>query len=274
MGTLRLPGLIDVHVHLREPGGEQKEDMASGSAAALNGGVTMLLDMPNTYPPIVDGAALALKQRLAGQKALCDMGFYVGATETNALEAAGLAGQAVGLKIYLDQTYGPLRMSNLAALLAHFRTWPAGRPIAVHAEGLSAAIAIGLARSFGRRLHLCHVSLAGEIALVRAAKEFGRGADLRGDAPPPVPDRGGCSAAGTIWGNEAAAGDRGRPGGVVGQPGCRGLYRHRSRAAHPGRKRERHAAAGSPGAGDDAAAAADRRRRGPAHPGAVGGADT
>lgn len=173
MGTLRIPGLIDPHVHLREPGGEQKEDMASGSAAALNGGVTMLLDMPNTYPPVVDGAALALKRQLAGQKALCDVGFYVGATETNAQEAAGLAGQAVGLKVYLDQTYGPLRMRDLAALLAHFRTWPAGRPIAVHAEGLSAAIAIGLARSFGRRLHLCHVSLAGEIALVRAAKESG-----------------------------------------------------------------------------------------------------
>jgi len=173
MSSLRLPGLIDVHVHLREPGGEQKEDMTSGSAAALNGGVTMLLDMPNTNPPIVGQATLALKQQLADQKALCDVGFYVGATEANAQEAADLAGQAVGLKVYLDQTYGPLQMRNLAALLAHFRAWPAGRPIAVHAEGLSAAIAIGLARSFGRRLHLCHVSLADEIALVRAAKESG-----------------------------------------------------------------------------------------------------
>ena len=173
MGILRLPGLIDVHVHLREPGGEQKEDIASGSAAALDGGVTMLLDMPNTYPPIVDEAALALKRQLADQKALCDVGFFVGATETNAQEAAGLAGQVVGLKIYLDETYGPLRMRNLAALLAHFRTWPAGRPIAVHAEGLSAAMAIGLARSFGRRLHLCHVSRADEIALIRAAKKAG-----------------------------------------------------------------------------------------------------
>jgi dihydroorotase len=173
MSILRLPGLIDVHVHLREPGGEEKEDIASGSAAALSGGVTMLLDMPNTYPPIVDEAAFALKQQLAGEKALCDVGFYVGATETNAQEAAGLAGRAVGLKVYLDNTYGPLRMRNLAALLSHFRAWPAGRPIAVHAEGLSAAIAIGLARSFGQRLHLCHVSLAGEIALVRAAKRSG-----------------------------------------------------------------------------------------------------
>jgi len=133
----------------------------------------MVLDMPNTYPPIVGAGALDIKRQLAAEKALCDVGFYVGATESNAPEVAALARVAVGLKIYLDQTYGPLRMHNLAALLAHFRSWPASRPIAVHAEGLSAAMAIGLARSFGRRLHLCHVSRAEEIALIRAAKESG-----------------------------------------------------------------------------------------------------
>jgi len=173
MPSLKIPGLIDVHVHLREPGGEHKEDMASGSAAALAGGVVVVLDMPNTYPPVVDAGTLARKRRLAQEKAVCDIGFYAGASETNAREAAGLAGEAVGLKIYLDQTYGPLRMRSLAALLAHFRTWPADRPIAVHAEGLSVAMAIGLARVCGRRLHLCHISRADEIALIRAAKESG-----------------------------------------------------------------------------------------------------
>ncbi len=173
MTTWHLPGLVDAHVHLREPGGEHKEDIATGSAAALAGGVTTVLDMPNTYPPIVDAQTLALKQELTERQALCDVGLYVGATEDNVLEAAALARRAVGLKIYLDPTYGPLRMRHLAALLEHFRAWPADRPIAVHAEGLSAAMAIGLARSFGRRLHLCHVSRADEIALIRAAKETG-----------------------------------------------------------------------------------------------------
>jgi carbamoyl-phosphate synthase/aspartate carbamoyltransferase/dihydroorotase len=170
---MRLPGLIDVHVHLREPGGEHKEDITTGSAAALAGGVSFVLDMPNTYPPIIDADALAFKRRLVAKKALCDVASYVGATETNAAEAAALTGEAVALKIYLDQTYGPLRMRSLAALLTQFRLWPVQRPIAVHAEGLSAAMAIGLARSFGQRLHLCHVSLASEIALIRAAKETG-----------------------------------------------------------------------------------------------------
>jgi carbamoyl-phosphate synthase/aspartate carbamoyltransferase/dihydroorotase len=173
MRTLRLPGLIDVHVHLREPGGEHKEDMTSGTAAALAGGVTMVLDMPNTYPPVVDASALALKRQLIGERALCDVVPYFGASEDNAAQAAELASGVAGLKIYLDQTYGPLRMRSLGALLAHFRAWPAERPIAVHAEGLSAAMAIGLARCFGKRLHLCHVSLADEITLIRAAKESG-----------------------------------------------------------------------------------------------------
>ncbi|MCL7455009.1 MAG: amidohydrolase family protein [Anaerolineae bacterium] len=181
MTTLRLPGLIDVHVHLREPGGEHKEDLTSGTAAALAGGVTTVLDMPNNYPPVTGSSTLESKRRAAAGKALCDVGFYVGATATNAAEAAGLAGQAAGLKIYLDETYGPLRIQDpsapaghgLAALLGHFSTWPADRPIAVHAEGLSMAIAIGLARTFGRKLHVCHVSLASEIALIRAAKRSG-----------------------------------------------------------------------------------------------------
>jgi dihydroorotase len=170
---LELPGLVDVHVHLRQPGGEHKEDIRSGSAAALAGGVTMVLDMPNTTPPLADAAALDRKRVLVEQHALCDVGSYIGATETNASEAASLADQVPGLKIYLDQTYGPLRMRSLAALIAHFRAWPAGRPVAVHAEGMSTAVAIGLAQSFGRRLHLCHVTRADEIALVRAAKEAG-----------------------------------------------------------------------------------------------------
>ena len=169
MTRWQLPGLIDVHTHLRAPGGEHKEDMTTGTASALAGGVTMVLDMPNTSPPIVDASSLALKHRLADESALCDVGFYLGATETNAQVASGLAGKVAGLKIYLDQTYGPLRVRNLPALISHFESWPPDQPIAVHAEGLSSAMAIGLARCFDKRLHLCHVSLAAEVSLVRAA---------------------------------------------------------------------------------------------------------
>ena len=68
---VRIPGLIDVHVHLREPGGTHKEDFASGTAAALSGGVTMVLAMPNTQPTITDKAALHLIKDVGFIKIFC-----------------------------------------------------------------------------------------------------------------------------------------------------------------------------------------------------------
>jgi carbamoyl-phosphate synthase/aspartate carbamoyltransferase/dihydroorotase len=182
MATIRLPGLIDAHVHLREPGEDHKETLTTGTAAALAGGVTAVLDMPNTKPPIIDQASLTRKQNIAARNALCDVGFFVGAADSNASTVASLAHSAVGLKVYLNQTHGPLRVSDLATLLTHFRSWPVDRPIAVHAEGISTAVAIGLATSLGKRLHVCHVSRADEISLIRAAKE--RGAPITCEVTP------------------------------------------------------------------------------------------
>lgn len=172
MGRVVLPGLIDAHVHLREPGGEQKEEIASGTAAALAGGIVAVLDMPNNTPPVVDGAGLERKAALMRARARCDWGLFVGAGDA-AQPGPEEARRAAGLKLYLTPTFGPLRIESLGALLAIFRRWPAGRPIAVHAEGLAMAIPIGLAQLTGRRVHLCHVARADEIALVRAAKEQG-----------------------------------------------------------------------------------------------------
>ena len=74
---IRLPGLIDPHVHLREPGATHKEDYESGTASALAGGVTMLLAMPNTRPPIFDAETLSLVLQSASQKAYCDYAQYL-----------------------------------------------------------------------------------------------------------------------------------------------------------------------------------------------------
>lgn len=165
-----LPGLIDAHVHLREPGGEHKEEVATGTASALAGGVVAVLDMPNNTPPIVDAESLAGKADLFAKSARCDYGLFVGAGDGASPCSADARG-AVGLKLYLTPTFGPLRLERLASLLAIFRTWPGDRPIAVHAEGLSMAIPIGLAQLTGKPVHICHVARADEIALVRAAKE-------------------------------------------------------------------------------------------------------
>ncbi len=169
----RLPGLADIHVHLRVPGGEHKEDFSTGTAAAIAGGFTTVLAMPNTSPPLATRETLQAIQQQAQAAALCDVHFYAGASPDHLDELPVLAQETVGLKIYADQTYGPLRIGNLATLLRCFQTWPRGKPIAMHAEGRAVAIGIGLAAAFEQRVHLCHVSRADEIALIAAAKARG-----------------------------------------------------------------------------------------------------
>jgi dihydroorotase (multifunctional complex type) len=191
-GLLVLPGLVDAHVHLREPGGEHKEDLTSGTRAALAGGVTTVLAMPNTSPPIIDRASLADVLALAGSKAVCDFGFFVGATPDNAAEAATLY-DAVGLKIYMGSSTGSLLVDEFGSQYTHFKTFPTQRPIVVHAENetavrwfarqgqrrpplcavLETARALVMAEHLGRQVHICHLSTAHELELVRAAKERG-----------------------------------------------------------------------------------------------------
>jgi dihydroorotase len=173
MTTHILPGLVDVHVHLRVPGGEHKETVTTGTAAALAGGVTAVLAMPNTQPPIIDGVRLATARRAHAADALCDVGLYVGATDDNAPAAARCADHACGLKIYYNETFGPLRIERLAPLLSHFETWPRGKPIVMHSEEIGVATAIGLATTFEQRVHIAHVSRSDEIRLIAAAKDAG-----------------------------------------------------------------------------------------------------
>ncbi len=173
MSTIRLPGLIDPHVHLRDPGATHKEDWDSGTAAALAGGFTCVLDMPNNTPPVTDADALAAKQHAARLRARCDYGIHFGASADNAESARAFALQTIGLKMYLDQTFGPLRLDSLDALMAHAARWDAPAPLLCHAEGRTVAAAILAAHLAGRAIHICHVSRKDEIELIRAAKEKG-----------------------------------------------------------------------------------------------------
>ncbi|HEY85593.1 MAG TPA: amidohydrolase family protein [Chloroflexi bacterium] len=170
---MKLPGLIDVHVHLREPGAIHKEDFATGSAAALAGGITTALAMPNTQPPLVDAEAFNLASSAAEEKALCDYGIFLGANLTNAPDLAPLAPRAAGLKFYLDSTFGPLLLDNTIAWREHFERWPPYMPIAAHAERQTLAALLFIAGLYERPVHICHVSRKEEILLIKAAKEKG-----------------------------------------------------------------------------------------------------
>uniref|UniRef100_A0A8C4HQ81 Multifunctional protein CAD n=1 Tax=Dicentrarchus labrax TaxID=13489 RepID=A0A8C4HQ81_DICLA len=170
---VRLPGLIDVHVHLREPGATHKEDFSSGTAAALAGGVTMVCAMPNTSPAITDASTLALVQKLAKAGCRCDYALYVGAASDNAAVLPSIASQAAGLKMYLNDTYSTLKMDNVSLWMEHFEKWPKQMPIVAHAEKQTVAAILMVAQLYQRPVHICHVAKKEEILIIRAAKQKG-----------------------------------------------------------------------------------------------------
>ena len=170
---IKLPGLIDPHVHIREPGGTHKEDWDTGTAAAIAGGFTTILAMPNTRPPVTDYESLQLALSSAQSKAHCDYAQFLGAGPDNLDNLKDLGPLTAGLKMYLDQIYGPLRLDDMTLWMEHFWRWPRNLPIVAHAEGRTMAAVILLAAIYDRPIHLAHVSLREEILLIRVAKEKG-----------------------------------------------------------------------------------------------------
>lgn len=169
---LKLSGLIDPHVHLRDPGATHKEDFTTGTAAALAGGITAAIDMPNNPEPTISLKALRKKMRIAKKKALVDYGFFFGASqEDNTDEFSKVENQCIGLKVYMDQTTGTLLVEDKKLLEKIFLTWPRQKPLLVHAEGKTLEKAIKIAHKVKRRLHCCHVSLASEVKMIKRAKE-------------------------------------------------------------------------------------------------------
>ncbi|HUE98780.1 MAG TPA: amidohydrolase family protein [Anaerolineales bacterium] len=170
---IRLPGLIDPHVHVREPGQTHKEDWDTAAQAALAGGVTMILAMPNTKPPSFDSSTLELSLDAARQKARCDYAQFVGAGSDNAEILPTVASKAAGLKMYLDSTFGELRLDNMTLWMPHFEKYPKEYPIVVHSESRTMAAAILFAAIYDRSVHIAHISLREEVLLIKTAKERG-----------------------------------------------------------------------------------------------------
>lgn len=196
-GKLLLPGLIDPHVHLRDPGQTHKEDFYTGTCAALAGGVTTVFDMPNNSPPTISQQRLDEKAQIAKTKAVCDYGFHIGATDTNASEAN--ASTAVALKLYMGSTTGDLLVESEASLENIFSIFK--RTIVVHAEDnkcikeasaavshvaenhnkmrppkcaeISLAKAISFTKKHVAKFYVAHMSTSGEIEMIKSAKQNG-----------------------------------------------------------------------------------------------------
>ena len=197
-GLHLLPGLIDDQVHCREPGLTHKATLATESLAALCGGVTSFLDMPNTQPPTTDRAALAEKRRIAAATCHVNYGFYLGATNTN-LEEIKRAGpeDACGVKVFMGASTGNMLVDDPATLegifagarlliATHCEFSPLivenekkyreryGDAVPIEAHPLirseeacyrSSSLAVGLAKRNGSRLHVLHLTTARELEL-------------------------------------------------------------------------------------------------------------
>ncbi|MEK7534577.1 MAG: dihydroorotase family protein [Patescibacteria group bacterium] len=180
---LTLHGLIDPHVHLRDPGQTQKEDFYTGTVAALAGGYTTILDMPNNKVPITTLARLEEKIAIAKQKIVCDVGFYFGSTGDNLGEFEKVKNKVMGLKLYLNETTGNLiidkkllekifiKWSQSMSLRSGILSTKNVKPILVHAEGKRVEHVINVVKSIKIPTHFCHISLASELKIIIKAKE-------------------------------------------------------------------------------------------------------
>jgi dihydroorotase-like cyclic amidohydrolase len=171
---IKIPGMMDPHVHLRSMDWSHKGTFASETAAALAGGYTLVLDMPNTPPSTTTRAALDRKRAEIGTQALCDWGVYFGASQAdNTGQYAGVSGEVCGLKIYCNATTGDLLVEDQALRRRIYQAWPADRVIAVHAEGATVLEILDLVKLTRKRTHFCHISTAEEIGYLTRAKNEG-----------------------------------------------------------------------------------------------------
>lgn len=202
-GKYLIPGIIDEHVHFREPGLTEKADIYSESRAAVAGGVTSFMDMPNTVPQTTTQEALQQKFNLAAEKSLANYSFYLGATNDNLEEVLKTDIQNIcGIKLFMGSSTGNMLVDNESTLEKLFRESPC--IIAAHCEDeeiikrntqyykelaannavvnnatlhpsvrtaeacyKSTAQAVALAEKTGARLHVMHISTAQELSLFR-----------------------------------------------------------------------------------------------------------
>jgi carbamoyl-phosphate synthase/aspartate carbamoyltransferase/dihydroorotase len=172
MSITTLPGLIDIHVHLRDPGQTHKEDFYSGTSAALAGGFTMLADMPNNAVPITTAQLMQEKIDIAQKKIVCDVGFYLGSLGTNLDEFDKVSHTALGLKLYLDITTGGFIIDE-AAVKNIYKAWSSSQPILLHSEEDKVQLIVNEVKKTGKKSHFCHVSSKHELEQIITAKEQG-----------------------------------------------------------------------------------------------------
>lgn len=170
--TITLPGLIDPHVHLRDPGQTHKEDFFTGTSAALAGGYTIVFDMPNNAEPITTLEKLDAKISSAQKQIVSDIGFHFGTLGDNFEEFEKVIDKVSGLKVYMNVTTGNF-IIDADRLIEIYKAWPSTKPILLHAEDDVSDIVFKTLSQVKTPTHICHVSSEAELTFVMKAKEAG-----------------------------------------------------------------------------------------------------
>jgi len=199
-GKIILPGLVDTHVHFREPGLEWKEDWSTGSRAAAKGGITFVMDMPNTDPTTTTVMRLLEKKKLA-KKSVVNFGLYAGITGDNTDQIENLSKHADAFKLYMAKTTGVFKLNdNVLIMKAFDEISKTKKVVCVHAENqkmnerflkiyknkddplayahsrpreseiLAINDVIGMAKQTKVKLHVCHVTTKEGLELIKKAK--------------------------------------------------------------------------------------------------------
>ncbi len=200
-GLTILPGVIDTQVHFREPGNEQKEDLKSGSLAAVMGGVVGVFEMPNTQPPTTSIEAIADKVKRATHRMHCDFAFYAGGTFENAEQLPALEQQrgVCGVKVFMGSSTGNLLVADdegISKILKNIKRRAAfhsedefrlreRRALAVTGEVLTHPVwrdeevaisstrrLLRMARAAGKKIHVLHVTTEEEMQMLAANRDL------------------------------------------------------------------------------------------------------
>ena len=169
---ITLPGLIDIHVHLRDPGQTQKEDFTTGTSAALAGGFTLVGDMPNNATPITTIERLQDKRAIAAAKTVSDIGFHYGSLGDNLDTFAQAAELSIGLKLYLNKTTGGYLL-DAKHLKKIYKAWPREKVVLLHVEEDLIDIAIESLEGLDRPVHVCHMPSKFILEKIIEAKKAG-----------------------------------------------------------------------------------------------------
>ncbi len=199
-GRIAIPGGVDIHVHFRDPSSNEAEDFESGTFAAAHGGITTVVDMPNTTPPVATAEAFLEKRKIAEKKSYIDFGLYGGIGTKSIGNAVELAkAGALGIKTYMASQFPELSSYGTKELReTMLDVSKAGVPFMIHAEDLEAAIGgdsessvshalkrppicesvaiarvLELARQLDIKVHICHLNSRAGLEVLKAFKSLG-----------------------------------------------------------------------------------------------------